>query len=445
MAFTVDSASTSVRGLTAVLRGTKNPDQAVSVNGSTDGVVNLTSTTWQFTAILSPGANTFEITADNGTIKTLPITETVTLPKEVQTADFWFGTLDRYGIVLALDRNPGERNLSYKNRLLDVFLHPGSSTVNGLINAISREVGILVEDDVLEISAATDSFEQLILENPSVEFTQTAIFVDGDNLIQEDEIQVENADLTLVLTEIPANDDIRVFTLQGNEIPPETYDVDLADQKLTFSSRSLGGTWVRVVYRKRLKVSTWEQTLAQVVSALNSLTLGSAAVVSASSTGDQTRSAEGLASRESASIAAVSILSGWSPVVVRELGDKEFQELLLNSDGTAFETQLERWAEITKVNTRIAWGLTILDVDTWDTEAQSRPSGALPHLWDAIARRWYAGGSSDRLSAVQHLAYGGYDRCGDKELKLEGFKREQFHSGISRGSSLLVDIVEVSE
>jgi hypothetical protein len=50
---------------------------------------------------------------------------------------------DEFGLLLALPRLANERNLQYKNRLLDVFKRPPSSTYQGLMNAIGRELDLI--------------------------------------------------------------------------------------------------------------------------------------------------------------------------------------------------------------------------------------------------------------------------------------------------------------
>ena len=49
---------------------------------------------------------------------------------------------DEFGLLLCLPRLYKEGNLSYKNRILDVFIHPGNATRTGLMNGIARELGL---------------------------------------------------------------------------------------------------------------------------------------------------------------------------------------------------------------------------------------------------------------------------------------------------------------
>jgi hypothetical protein len=52
---------------------------------------------------------------------------------------------DEFGLLLNTPRLHGERNASYKERILDVFRRPANSAFRGLINGISRELGLTRE------------------------------------------------------------------------------------------------------------------------------------------------------------------------------------------------------------------------------------------------------------------------------------------------------------
>lgn len=53
-----------------------------------------------------------------------------------------WNAFDEFGLLLNIYRLEGERNESFKNRILDVFKNPGNSTPKGMINGISRDLGI---------------------------------------------------------------------------------------------------------------------------------------------------------------------------------------------------------------------------------------------------------------------------------------------------------------
>ncbi len=53
-----------------------------------------------------------------------------------------FNEFDSFGALLGLDRLAAENNADYKKRLLDVYVHRANSTYSGLINGITRELGL---------------------------------------------------------------------------------------------------------------------------------------------------------------------------------------------------------------------------------------------------------------------------------------------------------------
>lgn len=53
-----------------------------------------------------------------------------------------FNEFDSFGVLLGLERLPGERNAQYKRRLLDVYTHRAGSNYIGLLNGITRELGL---------------------------------------------------------------------------------------------------------------------------------------------------------------------------------------------------------------------------------------------------------------------------------------------------------------
>lgn len=53
-----------------------------------------------------------------------------------------WNTFDEMGLLLGASRLHGETNASYKERILDIFRRPASSTKEGLLNGVARELGL---------------------------------------------------------------------------------------------------------------------------------------------------------------------------------------------------------------------------------------------------------------------------------------------------------------
>lgn len=80
-----------------------------------------------------------------------------------------FNAFDEHGVLLNLKRIAGESNASYKQRLLDVFVHRASAAYKGLLNGITRELGLSYYDAMV-VECDTDGSGNYLLANPSVTF-----------------------------------------------------------------------------------------------------------------------------------------------------------------------------------------------------------------------------------------------------------------------------------
>lgn len=60
-----------------------------------------------------------------------------------------WNAFDEFGFLLGLKRLHGERNAAFKERILDVFINPGNSSKQGIINGMARELGITRESITL--------------------------------------------------------------------------------------------------------------------------------------------------------------------------------------------------------------------------------------------------------------------------------------------------------
>jgi hypothetical protein len=73
-----------------------------------------------------------------------------------------WNAFDEFGLLLGVERLYGERNESFKQRILDVFRKPGNATKGGLTNALSRELG-LEETEVVVNEFANKAFRGSLL------------------------------------------------------------------------------------------------------------------------------------------------------------------------------------------------------------------------------------------------------------------------------------------
>jgi hypothetical protein len=87
-----------------------------------------------------------------------------------------FNAFDDYGLLLGLKRLPEERNSEYKQRLLDVFVHPGSASYKGIINTVNRELGTKFTD-AITIDVVRDANGVPLAANPLIEIKDGYIYL----------------------------------------------------------------------------------------------------------------------------------------------------------------------------------------------------------------------------------------------------------------------------
>lgn len=83
-----------------------------------------------------------------------------------------FNEFDQHGLLLGLSRLENEKNAKYKQRLMDVMVHRAGSSYQGLINGITRELGLKIVD-VMLIEPVLDINGDPLVPNPGVVFQET--------------------------------------------------------------------------------------------------------------------------------------------------------------------------------------------------------------------------------------------------------------------------------
>jgi len=91
-----------------------------------------------------------------------------------------WNAFDEFGLLLGLERLYGERNAEFKERILDVFRNPGNSTKQGLINAISRDLGIS-QDQVKINELSNPAFRGSLLREDGSPSERLLSYVDRIN------------------------------------------------------------------------------------------------------------------------------------------------------------------------------------------------------------------------------------------------------------------------
>lgn len=86
---------------------------------------------------------------------------------EMQPHHVW-NPLDEIGLLLGCPRISLEKNTDYRTRLLDVYQNPGNSSKTGLMNYLSRSLGITREDIDIQSLSDESFIESMINEDGTV-------------------------------------------------------------------------------------------------------------------------------------------------------------------------------------------------------------------------------------------------------------------------------------
>lgn len=85
------------------------------------------------------------------------------------------GPLDQHhGLLVTLNRLKGESSASYKQRILDVYVNQGAATYQGLINGITRELG-LTQFEALKVDAIRNPDGSFVAEAPRITVDSTEV------------------------------------------------------------------------------------------------------------------------------------------------------------------------------------------------------------------------------------------------------------------------------
>jgi hypothetical protein len=120
------------------------------------------------------------------------LSDPITLTPETHLV---FNEFDEKGLLLGLPRLSEERNASYKDRLLDVFVHRPSSSAPGLLSAITRGLGLSFFDFVT-VAQATDINGVPLYPRSSIQFNGNLcqIYSDTDPANLTLELEIDRLD-----------------------------------------------------------------------------------------------------------------------------------------------------------------------------------------------------------------------------------------------------------
>lgn len=356
-------------------------------------------------------------------------------------------TIDLWGARLDTDRLPGESNVAYRDRLLDVFVHRGGADHQGLLNAITRDLDLTSYDQALVIEAANSPvtgrrFDSVYfgISNKYVRVYHPDLYVHGEKAYVDP--------VTRLVT--PANYiafGLKVTAVDGSELD---YDYDHLNNRLYLPTGS-GGQEVLLDYFYMHVVSRTGKTVQELATELEALeTPAGDQLLSITVDADAAaQTAEKLQripehvipiySDDSAGEEVEGLAVKWSDLKIEPVWEPELHESVRTWTGSLWNTKIDS-AFVSLVDVaKQTWGTAVADDSVWgSTDFPLHGGQHIDCTYDAPLGYWENPITGDRYDSWQ--AYLGTDPVTGDTLVYKGILRSDYQSGIGSGLDLRVSL-----
>lgn len=449
-AITIDQVPAQVAYRTVILTGRNSADIAtIVVTGAPVSVVQPTPLTWRAELRLSPGTNRIAVSGiDIAGNTTASLEHDIELLKLVQVGFRSRNVLDEHGTLLGVPRLPGEKNFPYLNRLKDAGLRPTDITVQGVTYAASRGLALRVRNALRIVSPRDVDTQQSRAVDGYVRIGPVYLELHSVQLRADECHRVEPATQTITLDAQPVDQRVRLVTLNGDEVPPDLFEVDVRRRVIHFRVPDFNGIDLRALYRYAERISLLDRTLGQLQTAIEAVTDADGdPLFTVTLLLPTTSAAENLIpTKGRVAVRTTPRVFEASPLRVRELWQYDFQQRHLNDRGHAIGTKLAAWAQQINTQARVVWDATFLGESFWEPLGEDPRLGVLPHLLDAHRGYWRCLQPTDgtRYTLKDYRTNNGLCPVHGTPLEYHGILPLEFQSGTGTGTDLRVrDIVAV--
>lgn len=447
---------TPARVKTAVLRITGRADPSVDSIEAGPDYSNLTKiqlSGGRFSAVLelTPGRNQFifQPYATGGSPLQSEI-EVITYEKQVVESYSPMTSLDLHGAELGFERLPEERNVSYKQRLLQGS--KGKDNPRTFIqNAYATEMGFPFSRNMVRIKVDRTDYNKPRLTNGHVKVTPTQFKYAGDQLVtSEGPVQFDPGYPYITPSqEVSPVGTVRVLQENGEPVSVGDYEYESDTGRVWLKNADLAGQDLLLVYNYVASFTLSGNTLTALkalVDATNHLEM----VITSNDYHSGSTASDYLVPKDWTRVSeredyptdslrtdpgvylSVCEISAW-PL------HEHAEDLLVNGSGLG--TKLEKYVrEVTRVDHR-TWDKVIVGRDGLRDENISPLYDSFPHLTDA--KRGYWGSNQYNIHEVQYLGAG----IGDRSNQFVGITPLEWQSGTGQLGDLEPDfaVQEISD
>ena len=450
--FEVISYTEDETSITKIIDGKKPERSIILVDGHENDLVEYpTNRTWRFKVEMESQIRDISFKAqDSGgaTSSTYKITLKCRY-FDTQVKTIW-NTFDDHGLLMDIERLPGESNQDFYDRIKDVNRSPSGVGFSGIVNGASRELGLKRISNALNISIITNFYSQKKNVVSSVVVGASSLKI-RSSIDQYTELCfIKPVYSEVVLTKCPYRI-LQIIDNLGNIIPEKEYtilvdeDSESLDYKVSFLNRNYDGLYVSVIYDYYNEYRyTSYPTLYDIYSAINS-TLDASGNRYVSCEMDLRlsggESCLGLYKTSKIITSTESQEIDWSPVYLNRLSDREFRKYFLTNT-SLYKTKYADYVKQLKNDVKIFWGSVECDRSYWGISSNIKNSlDHIPTILDPIKSNWVQNinGSSTGISSSRAWALGYLTTSGDL-ISNFGTPPSYFKPGIGYINDLIPNI-----
>lgn len=406
-----------------------------------------TPTTWEADITIEPDVTDYNyrlVSADGVEYpwQTFAVADTAVKPYVASAKN----TIDLWGARLDTERLPEESNVSYRERLLDVFVHRGGADHAGLLNAIARDLDLTYYDQALIVSAADSPVTGRRFDDVYFGISTKNVRVyHPDMYIHGEEIYVDP--VTRVVTPSkPVAFGLQVTTPDGAKLD---YDYDHDRNKLHIPMGS--NKQVRLDYFYMHVVSRVGKTVQELANELEALESPAGdqlinVTVSASAASQTAEKLQRLPERkipvrslDAAGEEVEGLAVRWTDLKIESVWDPELHESVRTWTGSLWNTSIDS-AFVSLVDiARQTWGTAVADESIWGSNKIPFHGGqCIDCTYDAPLGFWENPVTGDKYDSWQ--ARTGLDPLTGDSLTYKGILKSDYQSGIGAGSNLKVSL-----
>jgi len=448
--FSVTSISDDDTGTIKTIIGTKSSRSSIYLFDLADHplITYPTATSWKLVYFMSKPTETIKLYAvDLGGATSATKYLSLSMPVLDQANLPIWNPFDEHGLLMDLDRLPGESNYDYSVRIKDVMSNKGNATFAGVVNGGTRELGLFKIKDAITIAVKKDSNSLPIATRLDLEVGSTYLKIRSVNMLKDEILLVDPVYGTITLSEHPYEFPEYCELYNGKPILDKNIVWDPlneefgTDIRLKITDKEVHGKYVRVKYQyyTRLEFAQYP-TLGQLVDAIN-LCVDNGNVQYVAATISQLLSGNenclGLLIGNSTLLPSDTYVIPWAPFFLKRISDKTFREYNKDQD-TYRKSRFYKYVSQLKLNSRVLWGSVEADRDYWDAaDSQDLSFDTIPTLMDPALSEFktLVSGQVQRVESVQAWGKRFIGNSGE-QLVNAGVTSTDFQPGVGFTSDL---------